>query len=155
MNLSTKRFAEIVQRLEGDVGDQLFPGHDKRRSTRVGVRSRASIVPYTNGVAREGVGVELRDFSHRGIRFLHSARLARGDQFVLELPQREGKPVHILCTVMHCRTTPEGFSTGAEFTCVLRPQQPSPQGRPGRSEAGAADAARRRERDRIRQSILG
>ena len=140
MHLSAKQFAEIVERLDGDVADQLFPGHDKRRANRVALHHRATIVPYTDGVAADGVGVEVRDFSARGIRFLHSATLARGEQFVLELPQQGSDPVSILCTIVHCRPTDEGpNSIGAEFTCVLRK---------------AKNAGDRSERDRIRQSIL-
>lgn len=145
MHLSAKQFAEIVERLGSDISDAPFPGHDKRRAARVELKNRATIIPYEDGVAGEGVGVEVRDFSPRGIRFLHSERLTRGAQFVLELPQSAGEPVQILCTVMHCRSTEEGpISTGAEFTCVLRQAkavEPSPR-------------ERRSERDRIRHSIL-
>jgi hypothetical protein len=146
MHLSAKQFAEILGRLESDVRDAPFPGHDQRRAARVALKNRATIVPYEDGVAGEGVGVEVRDFSPRGIRFLHSERLGRGSQFVLALPQSSGEPVQILCTVMHCRATAEGpISTGAEFTCVLRPHARA-------AEGGGRD--RRSERDRIRQSIL-
>ena len=141
MHLSAKQFAEIVERLESDVIGGTFPGNDKRRAQRVPMKNRATIVPHVAGVATEGVGVEVRDFSARGIRFLHSATLARGEQFVLELPQQGAEPVSILCTVVHCKTTSEGpYSIGAEFTCVLR-----------KAPAGAAD---RSERERIRKSIL-
>ena len=140
MHLSAKQFAEIVERLEADALAACFPGHDKRRAPRVAMKNRATIVPYVEGVAGKGVGVEVRDFSARGIRFLHPAQLANGEQFVLELPQQGGDPVSILCTVMHCRRTEEGpHSIGAEFTCVLR-----------KSKA----PSERLDRDRIRQSIL-
>jgi hypothetical protein len=92
------------------------------------------------------VGVELRDFSPRGIRFLHSRALPAGGQFVLELPQTTGEPVRMLCSVVHAKPTPEGpVSIGAEFTCVIRPNK--------RSKTAAA-AVSATERDRIRQSIL-
>jgi hypothetical protein len=144
MNLSAKQFAEVVGVLKADSTASVA-GHDKRRARRVAIDNRATIIPYVDGVAGEGVGVEIRDFSPRGIRFLHSERLARGEQFVLEVPQQTGEPVCILCTVVHCRVTPEGpFSTGAEFTCVLREAKASKSSRP----------EPRGERDRIRNSIL-
>ena len=142
MHLSTTQFAEIVERLAGDAADRSFPGHDKRRAGRVAVRTQATIVPYVDGIAGPGVAVEVRDFSPRGIRFLHERALVSGEQFVLDLPQQTGRPVSLLCTVVHCRPAEAGrFSTGAEFTCVLRPGQP-------------ADAGGQGERARIRQSIL-
>ena len=145
MNLSTQEFAKIVRELSGDEPRMAFPGKNNRRSARVELKHRATIIPQVDGVPGEGEGVEVRDFSPRGIRFLYSARLPRGDQFVLALPQHTGDPVEILCTVVHCRVTAEGpFSIGAEFTCALRkPQAPRPPSRDGRTE-----------RERIRQSIL-
>jgi hypothetical protein len=141
MHLSAKQFAEIVERLESDLLGGSFPGNDKRRAPRVPMKNRATIIPYVAGSAAEGVGVEVRDFSARGIRFLHSSTLARGEQFVLELPQQGADPVSILCTIVHCKPTDEGpHSIGAEFTCVLR-----------KAKAGVPD---RSERDRIRKSIL-
>lgn len=139
MQLSAKQFSEIVERL--DTGASGLPAGDNRRAPRVELKYRATIIPYVGGVAGKGVGVEVRDFSARGIRFLHSARFARGEQFVLELLQQGADPVSILCTIVHSKPTDEGpFSTGAEFTCVLRRGKPA--------------AADRSERDRIRQSIL-
>lgn len=145
MNLSTRQFAMLVKRLEAGPSDPAFLGDNKRRAGRVELKSRATIVPYADGVAGEGVGVEVRNVSPRGIRFLHSKSLARGSQFVLELPQDTGDPVNILCTVVHCQPTEEGpFAVGAEFTCALADGKPQAA---SASETGG-------ERDRIRQSIL-
>jgi hypothetical protein len=145
MNLTAKQFAEIVEALHANPTDVPVSGHDKRRATRVTVQNRATIIPYADGVAGQGVGVEVRDFSARGIRFLHSSCLPRGEQFVLKMPQQTGDPLCILCTVMHCRATAEGpFSTGAEFTCVLHPEKAS------RLTGGEHQS----ECDRIRDSIL-
>ena len=140
MNLSTKQFEKIVKEIAGD-GAASFAGKDNRRSARVELKHRATIMPHVDGVTSEGVGVEVRDFSPRGIRFLHSKRLPRGDQFVLALLQQTGEPVQILCTVVHSRVTAEGpFSIGAEFTCVLKRGQPK--------------IDRANERERIQRSIL-
>jgi hypothetical protein len=95
-----------------------------------------------------GVGVEVRDFSPRGIRFLHSKALSRGTQFVLELPQQGGERIKILCTVMHCKSTAEGpYAAGAEFTCVLRKVAST-------VKRSTPVEKQRVERDRIRRSIL-
>ena len=145
MQLSATQFAEILTGLGNDVHDPSFAGSEKRRAHRVPVNSRATIIPDIQGEASQPVGVELRDFSPRGLRFLHSRTLPVGGQFVLELPQAAGEPVRMLCCVVHVRQTPEGhFSIGAEITCVLRDRKrPKP-----------AASASAKERERIRQSIL-
>lgn len=150
MHLSAKQFAEIVAQLVVDVPKPTGGPSDARRVQRVVMHSRVTIIPYEDGKARERVGVEMRDFSPRGIRFLHSTPFTRGSQFVLELPQQSGDPVNILCTVVHCETTPEGpLSMGAEFTCVLQNERSSKH-RQHQPSAGE----RLSEADRIRHSIL-
>jgi hypothetical protein len=145
MHLSTKQFAEILSGLQGDVSDPSFAGSDKRRAHRVQLNNRVTIIPDVKGEEAQPVGVELRDFSPRGLRFLHGRTMPAGSQFVLELPQTSGEPVRILCSVVHAKPTDEGpFSIGAEFTCVLRPGK-----RPNAAASVSSD-----ERDRIRHSIL-
>jgi hypothetical protein len=148
MQLSAKQFSEIVARLEADAGaDPAFAGDDKRRAHRVELNNRVTIVPYADGQPAAGVGVELRDLSHRGLRFHHSEPLPVGSQFVLELPQATGDPLAILCTVAHSEPTSQGpVSIGAEFTFALR-----------KSPKGAAQPSgldQLNEQDRIRHSIL-
>jgi hypothetical protein len=148
MQLSAKHFTEIVKRL--DAADPKFTSNDKRRARRVELRSRVTIIPYVDGHARDGVGVELRDISTRGIRFLHSQPMAHGTQFVLELPQASGEPMTILCTVAHSEPTSEGpFSTGAEFTCALQTG-----GKIGKATPQPTGQDRLNEQERIRHSIL-
>src|SRR5689334_22300490 len=107
MQLSVNQFAEIVKRLDADTADPSFSGDDKRRAHRVELTSRVTIVPYVDGHPRDGTGVELRDVSSRGLRFMHSQPMPVGSQFVLELPQASGDPLTILCTVAHSRPTPQ------------------------------------------------
>ena len=150
MQLSAKQFAEIVQRLEADAADPSFAGDDKRRAHRVELKNRVTIVPYDDGQPRAGVGVELRDVSPRGLRFLHSQVMPLGSQFVLELPHASGEPMTILCTVAHSEPTSQGpFSTGAEFICVLESGGKSPSRTPP-----STGLDRLNEQDRIRHSIL-
>jgi hypothetical protein len=150
MQFSAKQFGEIVTRLGADAADPIFAGGDQRRAHRVELSNRVTIVPYADGQPRAGVGVELRDVSPRGLRFLHSQQLPVGAQFVLELAQAGGDPLTILCTVAHSEPTPQGpFSTGAEFTCVL-----PAGGKPGKPAPQPSALNRLNEQDRIRHSIL-
>ena len=150
MQLSAKQFAASVKGLHADVADASFGGNDKRRAQRVELKHRVTIVPYEDGRPRSGVGVELRDVSARGIRFLHSAPMAPGTQFVLELPQPGGVPMRILCTVAHSGPTSEGpFSTGAEFTCALQNGGVS-----AKAPLKPNGLERLHEQERIRNSIL-
>jgi hypothetical protein len=145
MNLSAKQFAEILSGLGNDVRDPSFAGSDKRRAHRVHLNNRVTIIPDVKGEDAQAIGVELSDFSPRGIRFLHLRTLPVGGQFVLELPQTSGEPVRMLCSVVHARPTPQGpFAIGAEFTCVLRPGK----------RLNDPVSISPRERERIRQSIL-
>jgi hypothetical protein len=147
MHLSAKQFAEILSGLGNDVRDSAFEGH-KRRAHRVELTNRVTIIPDVKGEDAQAIGVELRDFSPRGIRFLYSKPLPAASQFVLKLPQTTGEPIRILCSVIHSRRMPEGpVSIGAEFTCVLR------VGKPPKAETASA-AVSATERHRIRQSIL-
>ena len=148
MTLSARQFSKLMRDLNREEEAQdVVPGHNNRRSPRIALQNRATIIPHLEGTMKQAVGVEVRDFSARGIRFLHSARLPRGTQFILALPQQAGDPVQILCTVAHCRVTSEGpFSVGAEFTCVLKKQE--------KASDSARGTPNKSERDRIRQSIL-
>ena len=153
MQLSAKQFAQIIQRLESQ-GDAQCAGSDKRRSARIALKQRATIMPCVDGTPGQGVGVEVCDFSPRGLRFLHSDPLKRGEQFILSLPQQAGDPVNILCMVVHCKATSEGpYSMGAEFTCVLRNGKTARSASTSRNHRAHLERDRS-ERNRIAHSIL-
>jgi hypothetical protein len=65
--------------------------------------------------------VRVQDLSIGGIAFAHHLPLARGDTFVLDLPQRnpDGQATtaaRVLCRVSHCRQTADHqFVIGAQF----------------------------------------
>ena len=128
MNFSEKRFAEFLQGLSPAPSAGTATGTDKRRATRVEVRNRVTISVCEGGIPIADEEVELRDFSPRGLKFIRAQALPAGEQFIFHAPQRVGPPVQILCTVAHCRYTPEGeIGIGAEFTCVLGSHVPDDQ----------------------------
>lgn len=120
MKFSTKRFAEIISGLSPTAEESPIRGHDKRRATRVGLRTRLKIVLVGRAGTQTPTDIELRDLSARGLRFVYEKPLNRGEQFVLALPCSKGGAVPVLCTVAHCEQLwSGGVSIGAEFTCVL------------------------------------
>lgn len=139
MELSSEQFAGILRSLE-----QLEPsreaGAELRRAPRKHYRARISVIPVIEGLEQTAVSVLLRDFSARGMCFIHSQPLRAGSQVLASFPDDSGGQTLVLCTVAHCRTlNKQTFSMGAEFTCrVPRP----------------SDASIQSDYARIRQSIL-
>jgi hypothetical protein len=121
MELSARQFAEIVNHLKGP---QRFGGRgpDQRRAPRVERQTRITIFPIDPAESRQGVPVQVKNLSSRGLGFVRDQRMHSGDQFIVRLPREDtaASPVEMLCTVVHCENISKGiFSIGAEFTCVL------------------------------------
>jgi len=113
MDLSFDQFVQTVSSLKTFDRD----GIEKRRAMRVGHRARVFILVVdpndkknTNG--RTGklihVPVQLRDFSMKGLRFVHKRPMQKGESFILLLRKADGQPVHLLCTVAHCQPASAG-----------------------------------------------
>jgi PilZ domain len=121
MELSARQFAEIVNHLKGP---QRFGGRapDQRRAPRVARQTRITIFPVGPAESRNGVGVQVKNLSSRGLGFVRDQKMRPGDQFVVRLPREDAaaSSVEMLCTVIHCESVAKNtFSIGAEFTCVL------------------------------------
>ena len=120
MPLTAEDFALILGL--SDLGSHPDGGTDKRRANRVSHHVECSIVPPG---AREAVSVAVGDLSPRGLLIFYCAPLSRGEQFVVYLTGKGGKPTSLLCTVAHCRQkAPHEYAIGAEFTCVLDQSPP-------------------------------
>ena len=96
------------------------PG-DKRRAPRTTMEVWATLMPFSDRFSTENIDVPVRDLSRGGFGFLHDRRLPLGEQFALLLPESEGHPIVILCTVAYWQPIEEGFFViGARFSKVLR-----------------------------------
>ena len=94
---------------------------DKRRAPRTSLDVCATLMPFSQRFATENIDVPVRDLSRGGFGFLHDRRLPLGEQFALLLPESEGHPIVILCTVAYWQPLQEGFfAIGARFCRVLR-----------------------------------
>jgi hypothetical protein len=123
-------------------------GAEHRRAERVRMEGMATILLCRdNGRAGEPRPVRLRDVSLRGVSFVITTPLARGQQFVYHLPPGSNRSTTpVLCTVAYCRPEVDaGYRVGAEFTCVLEQAAPAAQSEPN----GAGGDV-----ERIRRSIL-
>jgi hypothetical protein len=110
------------------------------------LQARIKITPVTAGKSQGALAVTICDFSARGISFVDETRMEIGQQFILELPRREGGPVSLLCTVMHVKPVGNDIHRmGAEFTCGV---QSSAQ----HKDTSSSESPEAR---RIRASMLG
>jgi len=131
MDLSFDQFVQTVSSLKTFDRD----GIEKRRAMRVGHRARVFIlVPdpekkYGNGRPTKlvHIPVQLRDFSMKGLRFMHKQAMQKGDTFVLLLRKADGQPVHLLCTVAHCQPAAANlFNIGARIERPIEREMAQP-----------------------------
>ena len=155
MNLPTELFEQIVAALApAPEAESAAPvaaapvataaDGEQRRGPRVtaGDASRVRLIPLTDSLAPAPIDVTLRDVAPGGARFLHGARIALDEQFVLMLPSAEG-PVAVLCGVAYWQPVAENvFAIGAKFNRVIR--QGSAAAATPRVPAAAAMGRRRR-----------
>jgi hypothetical protein len=145
MNFSADRFAEVMSHLSPQM--RSHGGKEKRRAQRLRQRADLTIIPYTDAGPGKPATVELRDFSTRGVRLIRKEMMVCGDEFIVMLPRKTGRPVPMLCTVAHVEKnndTAGGYSIGAEFVCV------TPGAPPSKPNATPTEA----DVERIRHSML-
>jgi hypothetical protein len=115
--------AESFQQMVGEL-TSLAPGpsaEDRRRSRRTALDLSATLMPFSEQIAKENLEVPIRDLSRGGFAFLHDRRLPLGEQFALLLHESSGKPLAILCTIAWWQPLDDGFyAIGAKFCRLLR-----------------------------------
>ena len=140
MKLSAEQFAELASSFNTQPKEQQ---HEKRRAPRTDLQASVRITPVVSGRQLAPISVIISDFSARGIAFVESSPMEAGQQFVLELPRREGGNVSLLCTVMHVKPCGRNaYRIVAEFTCGV---QPSSQSNSAHEKPDAAEVKRIRE----------
>src|SRR6476661_735489 len=118
MQLTAEEFRSTVSSPDAVAA----PG-DKRRAPRTTMEVWATLMPFSDRFSTENIEVPLRDLSRGGFGFLHDRRLPLGEQFALLLPESDGHPVVILCTIAYWQPLEDGFfAIGARFCRVLRRQ---------------------------------
>ena len=151
MLLSTEMFDQVIATLNPARATMPVAAGGQRRSVRVPVTTRLTMVPFATGaeglagfefpVDRTGslripladpVSVPVRDLSRGGVRFMTPRRLALDTPFVLLLPPNGLKmggtgggtasPIAIECTVTYWQPIQRDlFAIGGQFIRELKP----------------------------------
>ena len=107
------------------------------REDRVDLKVQAMFCTYAEGRTGPISFVTVQDISlGGGVCILHSDQMQRGEQFVLQIPRPQGKPLTLICTVVGCRRVDhDSFRIGARYEARLLPDAMSddePKGFMGR-----------------------
>ena len=121
MTLTSQQFAEVINYLRDRAS--ATAGSEKRRATRMELKSKITIAPVKDGKCGERIAVLTRDLSMNGIGLLTGVALREGQQFIAALPRGENQNVFVLCNVTHCGVVADGiFSLGCQFIQALTTQ---------------------------------
>jgi hypothetical protein len=123
--ISSADFEWIVRSLRSDK--QGGRTSNKRRTPRVGLSGRVTIIPCTPGSDRSAVTAMVRDLSTTGIGLAHSSPVKAGEQIIVRFSATHDEPAKaILCMVTHSVTVGERlFTTGAKFLKDIEVVPPS------------------------------
>ncbi len=131
--ISSADFEAIVRSLRSDK--QGGRGSDKRRTPRVGLSGRVTIIPCSPHADRTPAVAMVRDLSTTGIGLTHSTAVKAGEQIIVRFSATHDEPAKaILCSVTHSVAVGERlFVTGAKFMKDIEVVTQAP-GKPGRSK---------------------
>jgi PilZ domain len=125
MTLSSQQFQDIISHL---VSDQSEKFGEKRREPRVGVRFDGLITPMgPDDTTVEKMAVTVRDISPSGINVLVRKNIAKGTEFVLDLPTSDDSSMLLArYTVRHSKSLGGTlYSVGAKLVGVTNAPTPS------------------------------
>ena len=113
--ISSAAFESIIRSLRSDK--HVGRGSDKRKTPRVGLSGRVTIIPCSATSNRNPVVAMVRDLSTTGIGLAHSNALNNGEQIIVRFAATHDEPAKsILCLVTHSHAIGERLSTtGAKF----------------------------------------
>jgi hypothetical protein len=120
--------ATILQDTLAQVKSDKAGGNAARRvRPRVGLRCALTIIPYADGTCGRPMKAWTRDISLGGMGILCAAVMRAGDQFIVQLPRANSKPLILICTVRNCNQLADGlYGLGVTFTEVVRKEDASP-----------------------------
>jgi hypothetical protein len=119
--LSPSQFAELIALIQTirDDGSR----SEVRRAPRIEHPCRISITLGREPVSGDGILVQMRDISARGLAFLHNQAIPSGTVFRVKLEPPVGNAISVAAHVVHCRQVDgHTFQIGAEFECAPNPE---------------------------------
>ena len=124
MELTASMLQETLSRIKSD---KMEGNAARRMRPRVGLRCTLMIMPYQDGACGRPMKAWTRDISNGGIGILCAASMAKGAQFVIQLPRNNSKPMILICTCRNCNELADGlFGIGATFAEVVRKDEAAP-----------------------------
>jgi hypothetical protein len=113
--ISAAAFDSIIRSLRSDK--HVGRGSDKRKTPRVGLSGRVTIIPCSANSEKKAVVAMVRDLSTTGIGLAHANALIDGEQVIVHFTATHDEPAKsILCVVTHSHPIGERLSTtGAKF----------------------------------------
>ncbi len=95
-------------------------GVNRRRVPRVRKDGRISILPCNRGVIGKAIAVKIKDVSVSGIGLYCTRALELGSQFVVQIPETNGKVKSLLYGVVRCIEVGGIYDIGSLLSSVLR-----------------------------------
>lgn len=124
MQLTAELFRQLIQPLTAAAEEAVVEA-EQRRGPRTRADVEATILPFSDAFSLSAIDVPVRDVSCGGLGFLHDQPVPLGESFGLVLPETDGPPTIILCSVAFWQPLSEElYSVGAKFTQVLRQSGP-------------------------------
>lgn len=143
MILNGQQFSEVVSYLRDKVAASMA-GSEKRRTSRMDLKSRIIIIPVRSGSGPDRVSVLTRDISLDGIGLLSGVPIPKDQQFIALLPRNDNDTIFVLCEAMYCVVVADGmFTVGCRFIKIVQREAAAKLQTP--DEAAVA---------RIRESVL-
>ena len=92
---------------------------EQRRWPRTECAHELVIHPVRDGIVREAMVAQSKDFSTMGLGLVCQNAFKDGEQFLVPLRTRLGPPLPLLYTVVHCHALEDGrYQIGAELVSV-------------------------------------
>jgi hypothetical protein len=104
--------------------EEAYVEPERRRACRVRHKVQARLVPWRRGkpAGGEPLDVTIEDFSTTGVGLVHTQPLKEDQQYLLEVPRPEQKPIWVVLRVVRCLPMDDGtFGVGLEGIELLDP----------------------------------
>jgi hypothetical protein len=112
---------DVLDRIARDRPMHPGTGPTGDRDERVVINAQGMMCSYSDGRTGPVYFVNVKDISPAGgVCIVQPEPMERGEQFVLQIPRRQGSALTLICTVIACRRLDDdSFRIGARFVTTL------------------------------------